>query len=256
MSDNEIEVYEARPPVSPSTLFGSDDPSEVIERATAHAKALDGVIRGRGLFAKIGDKDHVKVEGWTLLGSMVGVFPIVVWTRKMESPEGWEARVEARTRAGEIVGAAEAQCTREENMWSHSPVGRNGQKLSPRDDYALRSMAQTRATSKALRAPLGFIVELAGYQATPAEEMPVIDARPADDGQAPTKAQHAKLAVLIKETDADPEKYPLEGDYMNWTDWSRSYIVREFGKQSRSQLTRKEMTKLIDDFEKARIPFG
>jgi hypothetical protein len=33
-------------------------------------------------------------------------------------------------------------------------------------------MAQTRATSKALRQPLGFVMTLAGYSATPAEEMP------------------------------------------------------------------------------------
>ena len=33
-------------------------------------------------------------------------------------------------------------------------------------------MAQTRATSKALRQPLGFIVQLAGFDPTPAEEMP------------------------------------------------------------------------------------
>jgi hypothetical protein len=33
-------------------------------------------------------------------------------------------------------------------------------------------MAQTRATSKALRQPLGFVVTLAGFNATPAEEMP------------------------------------------------------------------------------------
>jgi hypothetical protein len=33
-------------------------------------------------------------------------------------------------------------------------------------------MAQTRAMAKALRSVLGFIVVLAGYQATPADEMP------------------------------------------------------------------------------------
>ena len=47
---------------------------------------------------------------------------------------------------------------------------------SGRDDYALRSMAQTRAVSKALRLPLGFIVALAGYEATPADEMPAEEA--------------------------------------------------------------------------------
>jgi hypothetical protein len=89
---------------------------------------------------------------------MLGVFPVCVWTRQME--DGWEARVEARTRAGEIVGAAEAECLRSEKTWAN------------RDDYALRSMAQTRATSKALRQPLGFVMQLAGFNPTPAEEMP------------------------------------------------------------------------------------
>jgi hypothetical protein len=62
--------------------------------------------------------------------------------------------------AGQVVGAAEAECLRSERTWKG------------RDDYALRSMAQTRAVSKALRGPLGFVVTLAGYEATPAEEMP------------------------------------------------------------------------------------
>ena len=68
--------------------------------------------------------------------------------------------MEARTLAGALVGAAEAQVTRQEQNWRS------------RDDYALRSMAQTRATGKAMRLPLGFVMSLAGYEATPAEEMP------------------------------------------------------------------------------------
>jgi hypothetical protein len=49
---------------------------------------------------------------------MLGVFPVCVWTRPLERDGqqfGWEARVEARTRSGELVGAAESQCTRDEN---------------------------------------------------------------------------------------------------------------------------------------------
>jgi hypothetical protein len=88
---------------------------------------------------------------------MLGVFPVVEWTRPVA--DGWEARVEARTLAGQVVGAAEAECLRTEKQWKS------------RDDYALRSMAQTRAVSKALRGPLGFVVTLAGFEATPAEEM-------------------------------------------------------------------------------------
>jgi len=140
------------------TLFHSNDPVEVVRKATDVAKALSSVLEQRKLYKTIQGRKHVLVEGWTLLGTMLGVFPVVEWTRK--TPEGWEARVIARTMNGQTIGAAEASCSRDEKTWS------------TRDDYALRSMAQTRATAKALRGPLGFVVSLAGYEATPEAEMP------------------------------------------------------------------------------------
>jgi hypothetical protein len=148
----------------PSTLFRTDDPVEVVEKAAKVADALKTILKRQGLTTRIQGRDHVRVEGWTTLGSMLGVVPVVVWTRKTPDGKTWEARVEARTLDGRIVGAAEAQCSSDESRWRG------------RDDYALRSMAQTRATSKALRGPLGFIVTLAEYDATPAEEMPHDDA--------------------------------------------------------------------------------
>jgi hypothetical protein len=161
-----------------ATLFHTDDPAEVLVRATALADALAKVLRTQKdkegkltLISTISGREHVRIEGWTMCGSMLGVFAVPVWTRKTTDPEGWEARVEARTLGGHIVGAAEAQCTRDEEKWGWHPKGRNGRELDPRDDFALRSMAQTRAASKALRIPLGFIISLAGFDATPAEEM-------------------------------------------------------------------------------------
>jgi hypothetical protein len=154
------ELVPYQPTVS---LFGTNDPAEVVNAARRAAVPLVDVIRKQKLSVKIGPSEHVRVEGWTLLGSMLGVFPVCEWTRPLERDGqhvGWEARVEARTRAGELVGAAESQCTKDEKTWAN------------RDDYALRSMAQTRATSKALRQPLGFVMQLAGFNPTPAEEMP------------------------------------------------------------------------------------
>lgn len=156
------EIVPAAPAPAPPTLFRTDDPVEVIERATAVADALKQIIVSRRLASNIQGREHVRVEGWTTLGSMLGVVPVVVWSRPIEN--GYEARVEARTLDGRVIGAAEAMCTRDERTWKS------------RDDYALRSMAQTRATSKALRGPLGFVVTLAGYDATPAEEMPAAQA--------------------------------------------------------------------------------
>lgn len=156
--DAEVVGSEVVPHQPSGTLFRTDDPVEVVKRATEVADALKSILNSQGLTSQISGREHVLVEGWTTLGSMLGIVPIVVWTRKLE--DGWEARVEARTLDGRIVGAAEAECLTSESKWKS------------RDDYALRSMAQTRATSKALRGPLGFIVTLAGHTATPAEEMP------------------------------------------------------------------------------------
>ena len=139
------------------TLFRTDDPKEIVARATAVADTLSGVLKDKKLTTSISGREHVRVEGWTLCGTMLGVFPVCTWTRPIEN--GWEARVEARTLAGALVGAAEAECLRTESLWKS------------RDDYAIRSMAQTRATSKALRIPLGFIVSLAGFETTLAEEV-------------------------------------------------------------------------------------
>jgi len=152
---------------APITLFGTDNPVEVVARATTIAGALADVIKQRRLYKHIGESDHVFVEGWTLLGSMLGVFAEVEWSRPLEN--GWESRAVARTLAGRVVGAAESMCSRSESKWKS------------RDDYAIRSMAQTRAVSKALRLPLGFIMELAGYSATPADEVP--DAQPGRGAQ-------------------------------------------------------------------------
>lgn len=176
----ELVLYHAPPP---ATLFRTDDPAEVLVRATDTANQLARVVRDQGLIVRIGQSDYARVEAWTMLGSLLGVYPVCVWTRKLE--DGWEARVEARTRDGAIVGAAEAECLRGERTWKN------------RDDYALRSMAQTRATSKALRQPLGFVMTLAGFDPTPAEEMPTHDSgreprgdipSPAADDQGPSPA--------------------------------------------------------------------
>jgi hypothetical protein len=178
-------------PVPPSaTLFLTSDPRTFLVKASEAADALAEMIRKQNLAVRIRGHEHVRVEGWTALGSLLGVFPVLVWTHRLE--DGWEARVEARTRAGEIVGAAESMCTRQESKWAKA------------DDYAIRSMAATRATSKALRQPLGFVMALAGFDPTPLEEMPVVDAEPAKKASSPvepvepSREQWGEISTLIR----------------------------------------------------------
>jgi hypothetical protein len=208
---------------APATLFGTNDPEAVIEQATRSATALADVIKKQKLTVTISRREHVRVEGWTLLGSMLGVFPVCVWTRKLE--DGWEARVEARTRAGEVVGAAEAECLRSESSWAS------------RDDYALRSMAQTRATSKALRQPLGFVMQLAGFDATPAEEMPSMS------GEKMTTPQRNKIFALIK--DLDTLKAPPPAPHADWKAVTESR-AHDWFNHGLKDLTKDEASRLIE----------
>lgn len=177
-----------------TNLFLTNDPDTFVTKASEAAGALARVIHDRKLFTRIRGKEHVHVEGWTLLGSLLGAFPITEWTRRID--DGWEARVVVKTRAGELIGAAESMCTPKESRWRNA------------DEYAIRSMAATRAASKALRLPLGFIFELAEFDATPAEEMPAdtgsVVAPSSVDGKLPpelrpTQQQVERMRALIGE---------------------------------------------------------
>ena len=133
-------------------------PEEVIERASQIASQLAKIIKDRALSTRIRDKDHVRVEGWTTLGAVLGVIPRERNTIRTE--QGFESYVELiRTSDGVVIGGASAVCCWAEPRWSKA------------DDYAVRSMAITSATGKAYRLGFSWIMVLAGYSPTPAEEM-------------------------------------------------------------------------------------
>lgn len=202
---------------APTTLFRTDEPDLIIARATGVADALKRVLVERELVSNISGKEYVRVEGWTLCGTMLGVFPVLVWTRKLE--DGWEARVEARTLTGAVVGAAEAMCVRSESKWSK------------RDEYAIRSMAQTRATSKALRQPLDFVVRLAGFEATPAEEIPSSEPARSDGGKVTVPRSWAKVKELVLASDTG------ERDWGMFEAFVRAASYHQFGETDSKKLT-------------------
>lgn len=145
---------------SPS-LFNSSSPSMIIEEATDIANQLSDIIKTKKLYKPIGAKSHVFVEGWTTLGALLGVFPYPESSVRLDREDeiAYEASVIVRTLDGVEVSKGEAICSSKEANWRNS------------DEYAIKSMATTRATSKAMRIPLGWVMVLAGYSATPAEEM-------------------------------------------------------------------------------------
>ena len=218
-------------------VLWSGDREERMAQMRQTAQILAEPIRQTHV-VRIGSSDHVRVEGWTMLGSLLGVYPILQWTKPIVDDAGqgfgWEARVEARTRTGELVGAAEAMCTRSEKNWAQ------------RDEHALRSMAQTRATSKALRQPLGFVITLAGFDPTPAEEMPrdePVFQAPDDPGAAAlTGAQQKKIRALL----AKLQKTGAPG----FDDESvRTALDINYRVKSVSELSQRQASNLIDKLE-------
>jgi hypothetical protein len=161
MSD--VEVLEpaeiVHQPIKRANIYQSTNPTDQLKEASERAKVLMDYVQQLGLAKRIGggDKPHVQVEGWQFIGSQVGLYAVIEYVNKIE--DGYEAKANLVCE-GEIVGAGIGLCLRTERNWKN------------RDDYALNSMAQTRAISKAFRnSPVVAIMVMGGYSSTPAEEI-------------------------------------------------------------------------------------
>ena len=129
-----------------------------LDAASRKAKSLDRIVQEQKLYTQIGPSKHLRIEAWITLAQGYGYAFDIEWTRPIEG--GWEARAVVRGPGGDVVGHADAECgTRGDANWATKP------------SFQQRSMAQTRAISKALAFQLRWVVVLAGYSATPAEEM-------------------------------------------------------------------------------------
>lgn len=132
---------------------------ESIQRLSSDLKKF---ISGNQLTTNIKGKNYVNVEGWQAAGGLLGLYPIVVKTinQSNTSEYRYEAHVELRrTIDGTVIGGGIAICTNKETTKRSF------------DEYAICSMAQTRAIGKAYRNLLAWIMKMSGFEATPAEEM-------------------------------------------------------------------------------------
>ncbi|HLC05561.1 MAG TPA: hypothetical protein VJK02_21185 [Anaerolineales bacterium] len=163
-------------------------PEQVVATATRVATALKKVIDDRKLFSVIQGGKHVHVDGWTTLGAMLGVLPREVSAERQEDG-GYVATVElVRVSDGMVIGRASSLCGMDE-------VDRSGKaSWGSKPEYARRSMAVTRATGKAYRLGFAWIMELAGYKTTPAEEMSFVEAQFRDETPKPAVTEESAAA--------------------------------------------------------------
>ena len=140
-------------------------PAEVVQNSTTQAKLLMDIVEKTGCYQQIHDKKYLQVEAWETIGAFnrthaetESITPI---TKEGETI-GYNARVQL-WKDGNIIGGAIMPCYFTENACK----GREGDAKHK----ASMSAAQTFATSKAYRMNFSYVAILAGYSATPAEEM-------------------------------------------------------------------------------------
>jgi hypothetical protein len=153
---NDTVTYEGQ-----QDLIIARPPDVVLDEAMKAAKALKGVVQQKPKPVMMNGEQYLEFEDWQTVGKFYGVTAKVISTAFIDygNAQGFEARAIAIRPDGMEVSAAEAMCLNDEPNWNGKPL------------FQLRSMAQTRACAKALRNCLAWVVVLAGYRPTPAEEI-------------------------------------------------------------------------------------
>jgi len=165
---------------------------------------LSRLIVEKKLTTNIQGKNYVNVEGWMFCGSALGLNPVITevtdLTRRGTEPGQVEikymAKCEVRNiNTGQLVATGVAICSNFEHSKKRF------------DEYAILSMAQTRAIGKAYRNLLAWLMKAAGFEATPAEEMDFVDAK-ADTKvtpEAPKKPSKPVVEVMAEMVEDDEE---------------------------------------------------
>ena len=143
--------------------------------ATNVANTLAPLVRSQGLTVKglnrsNKEAEYVTVEGWEVLGTFLGIVPVTTIIDEIKNDKdrivGYKARATLYQNPiienDEIVGGtviARAEATADLSGFQ-------------KDLFAIASMAQTRALGKAYRMGLSWIMKMAGFEGTFAEDMP------------------------------------------------------------------------------------
>lgn len=158
--------------------------SDTPQKMQAMGKVLKDYVVINKLFSNIKGKNYAHVEGWQFGGGLLGLRPIAHDPINLSSSSEikWMVKVDiVEAKTEKVVGRGFAICSSKEN----SKKGF--------DEYAILSMAQTRAIGKAYRNLIGWVMKLAGYEGTPSEEMHKIG----EQVQAPVKAVEDESQEIV-----------------------------------------------------------
>lgn len=176
-------------------------PEAMIANAQEQAKALMDVVEQQHLYQMLRGKKFLNVEAWQLVASFTGLSATIEYSKPLTIDDdiGYEARAVVHDKDGAEVAAGESECRKsEKGKQTHS-------------HNQLRSMAQTRAISKALRNKLAFIVVMAGYASSTAEEMDEVKA--ADSVNNGNNVETTPAVTVTKHQNANQVTVALFNEY-------------------------------------------
>lgn len=156
-------------------------PQEVLSMAVF----LKDYIVKQNLFTNISGKNYAHVEGWMFAGFITGLNAIVTSTENISNGTEIKWKASVNVYKGEkLMSTGVALCSSKE-------ANKKGF-----DEYAILSMAQTRAIGKAYRNLIGWVMKLAGYEGAPAEEMHKVGETIVAGAGAPQKPQENVIELL------------------------------------------------------------
>jgi hypothetical protein len=186
-------------------------PDAVLREAHAAAKALQDVISKKSKKVMMNGEQYLEFEDWQTLGRFYGITGMVDGEPEFVSlgdVQGFKASAVALHK-GQVISRASAYCLSDEEKWGTRPKyayayclksggtsvedpgmseivwvdnpSKPGKSMPKKEKvrvgdesvplFQLASMAQTRALAKVHRNILSWVVVLAGYKPTPAEEL-------------------------------------------------------------------------------------
>lgn len=185
-------------------------PEQILVEAQQAAEALQKRIKGKAKPVIFNNEQYIEADDWEMLAHFYGYVAKVESTDFVQYGEtsGFKASaVLLNEHTGLVVSRAEAVCLDEEENWGPRPkyewrelLGLDNKPIWDKDKgryrkervqvgevdtplFQILSMAQTRACAKVTRNKLAWVVTLAGYKPTPAEEIdsttPLEEATPA-----------------------------------------------------------------------------
>lgn len=132
-----------------------------LNRAKKLGDELTKFLKDNELIVDIAGKKYVPVEGWQFTGMQLGLTEVVISCDPVptEGEIKYKAVVEVINQNGTVISRGFAWCSNKES------------KKKSFEEYAIASMAQTRAIGKAYRNILSWVLKMSGYEATPLEEI-------------------------------------------------------------------------------------